>query len=183
MGSQTSVRRRVGVNSNISLLPPWWSQSDILTFNGTPVIFSTIPNEGLSHSDTCAADLPLKKHVRLMRGSYEPTTMDCRYTRIQDGCVIFKEIFTWSLQMMRSVLRWLKEKSRSVLSLLYVLRSVSRLLDLTTWKGSKLSKKNLFASTLKVPSVWVDICIMSQCCVFVIHCSLVSEVPTERAMD
>lgn len=29
-------------NSNVSLLSPWWSQSDILIFNRTPVIFSTI---------------------------------------------------------------------------------------------------------------------------------------------
>lgn len=109
--------------------------------------------------------------------------MDCHYTRIQNGCIIFKEIiWTWSVQMMCSILRWLKVKRSSVLSFLCVLRSVSALLDLMTWKGSKLLKKPARVN-FKSALCLVDICIMSQCCAFVIHRSLVSEVPTEPAMD
>lgn len=69
-----------------------------------------------------------------------------------------------------------------MLSFLCVLRSVSALLDLMTWKGSKLLKKPARVN-FKSALCLVDICIMSQCCAFVIHRSLVSEVPTEQAMD
>lgn len=138
---------------------------------------------GLSETDKRTADVSLKTHLRLMRGYYMPTTMDCHYTRIRNDCIILKEIIcTWSVQMMCSIPQWLKVKSRSVLSFLYVLRSVSRLLDLMTWKGSKLLKKPARVN-FKSALCLVDICIMSQCRAFVIHRSLVSEVPTEKAMD
>lgn len=183
MSSQTSVRHVAWVWTRMFLCSlhdghnlTYWPSTGRQSFSQPSL------SGGLSDSDTCTADSTLKKHLRLMRGFYEPTTMDCRYTQIQDGCIIFKEICTWSVQMMRSILRWLKVKSRSVLSFLYVLRSVSRLLDLITWKGSKLLKKPVRVN-FKSALCLVDICIMSQCCAFVIHCSLVSEVPTEKAMD
>lgn len=59
---------------------------------------------------------------------------------------------------------------------------MSRLLDLMTWKGSKLLKKPVRVN-FKSALCLVDICIMSQSCAFVIHRSLVSEVPAEKAMD
>lgn len=139
MGSQSCVRRVVWVwtwmfscclrdGHNLTHWPSTGHQTSL--------------SGGLSDTDTRSADVSLKMHLRLMRGFYKSTTMDCHYTRIQNGCIIFKEIiWTWRVQMIRSILRWLKVKSSSVLSFLCVLRSASRLLDLMTWKGSKLWKK------------------------------------------
>lgn len=52
-------------------------------------------------------------------------------------------ICTWSVRMMHLIPWWLKVKNRrSAVSVLYVLRAITQLLDLVTWKGKKL-KRNL----------------------------------------
>lgn len=122
-----------------------------------------------------------------MKAFHIPSTIGRDYTWIQNSCIISEEVIcTW-----HCILRRLKLKNRmkGAVSVLYVLRAITKLLDIVIWERRKLDWTSAFLlnamATLNLEktnlsfvflylfiyfwtaacSVWYSICILSMVCI------------------